>query len=322
MFVNVIYGFLGSGKTTLIRHLLEHPPSDEKIVVFVNEFGEVGVDGLSISGSGGLVADVVELPSGCICCTMASDFRRQFLEVHEVYRPDRMIIEPTGVATISQILQILEGEDLQPLYSRLSLIHMVDASEFLSFIKVQRHFMENQLRSSRTIVLNKMDRVEDRRLDLLVSSIKEINPDAFIYPTSFSRLDEKILDDLFKGSLGEHEVYRSPEATSASTHSESEEHEHHDSFVDQFESFGKTFANTFLRPRIDDFFRRLLGTEFGDVVRAKGIFKTDENWMKWELASGEVTTEAVSGKNESVVSVIGHGINPNRMDDALNHCKV
>lgn len=317
MIVNVIYGFLGAGKTTLIRYLLENPPTGEKIVVFVNEFGEVGVDGLLIQGTGNRPADVVELPSGCICCTMAADFRRQFLEIHEDFGPDRIIVEPTGVATISQILQILDGEDLKPLYSRLGLIHVVDASEFLSFIKVQRHFMENQLRNSRVVVLNKVDRVDERRIDLLVDSIKEINPEAVVYPTSFARLDADILDDLLRGSS------IADEDTHDHDRSHGEEHHHHDdSFASRFDSFGRTFSQTFQRRRLDEFFRRLTGTDFGDVVRAKGIFKTDESWMKWELASGEVTTESVPGKGESIVSVIGHGINPNRMEAELDNCKI
>ena len=316
MIVNVIYGFLGAGKPTLIRYLLENPPANEKIVVFVNEFGEVGVDGLLIAGAGKGPADVVELPSGCICCTMAADFRRQFLEIHESYKPERIIVEPTGVATISQILQILDGEDLKPLYSRLSLIHVVDASEFLSFIKVQRHFMENQLRNSRVVVLNKMDRVEERRIDLLADSIREINPEAVIYPTSFARLDPCILDDLLQGLPVDDDDLHEP------GHSHEEEHHgYHDSFADQFDSFGRTFSQTFQRRCLDKFFRRLTSRDFGTVVRAKGISKTDENWMKWELASGEVIAESIEGKGESIVAVVGHGINPNRMEAELDNCK-
>jgi G3E family GTPase len=161
MIVNVVYGFLGAGKTTFIQHILENPSPGEKLVVLVNEFGEVGLDGLILSQTGNRQFDVVELPSGCICCTMAGDFRRQFLELHDRYSPDRLILEPTGVATISQITQILEGEDLEPLYDGLGLIHILDASEFLTFVKRQRHFMENQLRNSTVAILNKVDLIEE-----------------------------------------------------------------------------------------------------------------------------------------------------------------
>lgn len=113
MVIDVIYGFLGAGKTTFIRHLLEHPGGGERRVILVNEFGEVGLDGRILEDSGTKMAAVVEMPSGCICCTLAPDFRRQIIELSAAYAPDRLIIEPTGLATIGQIMAVLAKEDVQ-----------------------------------------------------------------------------------------------------------------------------------------------------------------------------------------------------------------
>lgn len=317
MIINVVYGFLGAGKTTFIRRVMEDPPQDEKVVILVNEFGEVGIDGLILSGRGAQVAEVVELPSGCICCTIASDFRRQLLDLTHRIRPDRMIVEPTGVATIAQIMQILEAEDIRPIYNALHLVHLLDASEFLSFIKSHRHFMENQIRRSRSVVLNKMDRIKPALLDLLISSIKEINPDVMVHPTSFARLDSelvrKILGSESDGSFDD----------SSHDHSAHEQHHHHEhGLADQFESFGQRYSNSFSLDCLETFFNRLRDGHYGSVFRAKGIFHADEDWVKLELASGQVFFETVPAAESSVVSIIGRKIVSNTLDAALTDCVV
>lgn len=316
MIVNVVYGFLGAGKTTFIKHIMEYPPAGEKLVVLVNEFGEVGFDGLILSDQKGLIADVVELPSGCICCTLASDFRRQFIEIHERFRPDRVIVEPTGVALISQILQILEGEDVRRLYSDFSLIHILDSSEFLNFIKRQRHFMENQLRRSRLVILNKIDRIKPHMVELLRQSVEEINPDAEVYPTSFGRVDGSVV----RRMLGM--VERGGEGAALDEGHEGEhDHDHRNDFAAQFSSFGKKYEATFDRQCLQSFFEKLKNRTFGEVVRAKGVFRTPDEWIKLELASGEVRLDPVPAAAESVVSIIGIGMDTNEMEHGLIGCQ-
>lgn len=310
MIVNVVYGFLGAGKTTFIRQLMETPPTGEKVVIIVNEFGEIGVDGLIFSGKGGQNAEIVELPSGCICCTLAADFRRQTLELHERLSPDRIIVEPTGVATISQIVQILESEDLRGLYSDLRLIHLLDASEFMSFIKSHRIFIENQIRRTKTVILNKIDRVKPVMVNLLVESIKEINPEVQVYPTSFGRLDELTLGRIL-GIFGESEE-------ELQLHLGDMEDEH--GLEGQFQSYGRRFLNTFSRERLKSFFDGLKSGAYGEIVRAKGIFQTPGEWVKLELASSEVRLEVAPTSKYSVVSVIGRDIEKQRLETALVEC--
>jgi len=323
MIINVVYGFLGAGKTTFIKHMMENPLRDEKLVILVNEFGEVGIDGLILYGQGAQVAEVVELPSGCICCTMASDFRRQVLELHERFAPDRMVVEPTGVATISQIMQILEGEDLRPLYSDLGLIHLLDASEFLSFIKSHRHFIENQIRRSRSVLLNKADRVKPMMLELLVSSIKEIHPGVIVYPTSFGRVEASVLETLLgipRRDENQLAGASHPEEGLAPVHEK--EHGHDHGLADEFESFGRRYSNSFSQRCLEIFFQGLKTGGYGRVVRAKGVFRTNENWIKLELASGEVLVEPAPTGEYSAVSIIGQEIAPEAMDAALSGCWV
>jgi G3E family GTPase len=322
MIVNVVYGFLGAGKTTFIRYMMENPPQDEKLVILVNEFGEVGVDGLILSTQGTQLAEIVELPSGCICCTMASDFRRQVLELHQRFAPDRMIVEPTGVATITQIMQILEGEDLRSLYSDLSLIHLLDGSEFLSFIKSHRHFMENQIRRSRSVLLNKMDRVKPTMVTLLVNSIKEINPEAMVYPTSFARLDTSVLETVLgiRRRKGDGPELR-PQPEEAHVPGDEEEHDHDHGLADEYESFGRRYSHLFSEQCLESFFQSLKIGSYGRVVRAKGVFRTSERWIRLELASGEVLIEQAPAGEYSVVSIIGQEIVQGAIAAALDGCR-
>ncbi|HMK34752.1 MAG TPA: GTP-binding protein, partial [Desulfomonilaceae bacterium] len=317
MIVNVVYGFLGAGKTTFIRYMMENPPQNEKVVIVVNEFGDVGIDGIILSSHGAQVAEIVELPSGCICCTMASDFRRQVLELSQRFEPDRMIVEPTGVATISQIMQILEAEDLRPLYTDLSVIHLLDASEFLSFVKSHRHFMENQIRRSKSVLLNKMDRVKPMMVDLLIASIKEINPEVFVYPTSFARLDASVMEMILGISRGKGEQPGFGAQPEEPQGHDQQQHDHDHGLAGEFESFGRKFSDSFSRKRLESFFQSLKAGGYGRVVRAKGVFRTSEDWIKLELASGEVLIERAPTGEYSAVSIIGQDMVPQAMDQAL-----
>lgn len=318
MIVNVVYGFLGAGKTTFIKYIMDYPPEGEKVVILVNEFGEIGVDGLILADQKGVIKDIVEMPSGCICCTLAADFRRQFLELHETFQPDRIIVEPTGVAMISQIMQILLGEDLRPLYSESTLIHILDSSEFLDFIKRQRHFVENQLKRSSFVVLNKIDRVKPRMVDLLVQSVKEINPTAEVFPTSFGELNE----DIVKQVLGMAQREAGEVATLEELEAEAEHvHELEHNFAAQFITFGGKYEEVFDRRSLESFFDRLNQGDFGEVVRAKGVFQTPKEWIRIELASREVRVDQVAPVPQSVVSIIGRDIDAQDMESGLVSCQ-
>jgi G3E family GTPase len=321
MIVNVIYGFLGAGKTTFIRQVMEQPSGNEKVVILVNEFGEVGIDGIILASAGLGVAEVVELPSGCICCTMASDFRRQFVELHSRFKPDRMIIEPTGLATISQITQILQAEDIQPYYSSLRMIHVVDASEFVSFVKSHRHFMENQIRGGRVVLLNKIDKVKPAMVAILVNSIKEINPEAAVYHASFSRLPPDELRSML-GTSSEARLSSDSLDDDGTPH----DHDHEDEelaheMAHHYQSIGRTFSSLFSRPCLEGFFEELREGHYGEVVRAKGVFRTREDWIKLEIASGEVRVEQGPLADASVVSIIGHNMKIDAIDLQLTACQ-
>jgi G3E family GTPase len=152
MIVDVVFGFLGSGKTTFISRILRDWGTAEKIVVLVNEFGDVGIDGTLLTSRGG---NVVEMPSGCICCTLQADFRSQMLEISRSMRPKRVIVEPTGVATIAQIRSIVDAQLFEDVIEKIHHIMIADATGFMGLYRANRHFVESQVKNAHLVLLNK-----------------------------------------------------------------------------------------------------------------------------------------------------------------------
>ena len=175
-----------SGKTTFITNVLKEWGGREKIVVLVNEFGEVGIDGTLLLDYGG---EVVEMPSGCICCTLQSDFKVQMLEILQTIHPDRLIIEPTGVATITQIRSIVEAQIFEDAIDAINNVLIADATGFMDLYKANPHFVESQVRNARIVLLNKCDKVNQKRAMLIRSAISAINPDTTVLLTEYGGVD-------------------------------------------------------------------------------------------------------------------------------------
>jgi len=333
MIVDIVFGFLGSGKTTFIIKALEKWGADEKIVVLVNEFGDVGIDGDLLTGQGG---DVVELPSGCICCTLQADFRSQMLEISRTIKPARIIIEPTGVATIAQIRSIIEAQLFEKTVERINNILIADATGFMRLYKANRHFVESQVENAQLALLNKCDRVDKRKAMVIQGAISAINPELTVLMTEFGAVDwaeyqfalstaagsgldvwreKKQLKDFYKAMDGEHPLYE-------------EGHDHHIHIhVNEdalgYESFGCVYNHAaFDRGALEGYFQQLNAprSKMGNIVRAKGVFRIDGSTILMELASGEFSTQPISSSSESKISVIGRGLDRKMIKSALDRC--
>jgi len=186
MTVDVVFGFLGSGKTTFITRVLTEWGDREKIVVLVNEFGDVGIDGAILQGLGG---NVIEMPSGCICCTLQADFRSQILEIFQTIRPQRVIIEPTGVATIGQIRSILQAQLFEEAIETIHYVLVADATGFMELYRANPGFVESQARGAHLILLNKCDRVDRTKAILIRSALSALNTEAPVLMTEFGAVD-------------------------------------------------------------------------------------------------------------------------------------
>ena len=219
--IDVISGFLGAGKTTLIKKLFESKKfKNEKIVIIENEFGEIGIDGAFLKDSG---VQIKEINAGCICCSLVGDFETSIKELVEKFSPDRIIIEPSGVGKLSDIIVAIhkvQGLDLEINI----LATVVDAAKTKLYLKNFGEFFNNQVKAADTIVVGKVDKVNEDKLQDAVDVIKAVNPNANIITTAIAALDgDKIVEFLEeKASLREELIEQLKKE-----HEEDEEHEHH-----------------------------------------------------------------------------------------------
>lgn len=343
MIVDVAFGFLGSGKTTFITQVLKAWGADEKIVVLVNEFGEVGIDGELLASRGG---NVVEMPSGCICCTLQSDFRTQLLDISRSIQPERVIIEPTGVATIGQIEEILASQLFEQIIDELHKILVIDATGFMELYRANRRFVESQVESAHIVLLNKCDLVDKKVAMLTQSAVAGINPEIAILRTIFGAVDwqEYRLSLTPARLFGERWVspseptqLREAEKEDSSPfpmwHSESEHpeehagvhHFHEEENALGYESIGFVYDQTsFNRKQLEELFQRLIVAEsgMGAIVRAKGIFRCGDRWVLMEIASREYSSQPVREFKQSKVSIIGKNLKREMLQAAFEKCAI
>ncbi|MDR0963386.1 MAG: GTP-binding protein [Clostridium sp.] len=194
--IDVISGFLGAGKTTLIKKLLKEALGNTKVVLIENEFGEIGIDGGFLKEAG---IEIKEMNSGCICCSLVGDFGEALKEVLETYQPERVLIEPSGVGKLSDVLAAIEtiAQDIDVEIS--SAIAVVDAAKCKMYSKNFGEFFQNQVQYAGTILLSRIDRVTQEKLQEAAAFLHSLNPKAMIVTTPWDFLDGKAILDTMEG---------------------------------------------------------------------------------------------------------------------------
>ncbi len=190
--IDIVSGFLGAGKTTLIKKMLEEVFKDEKVVLVENEYGEVGIDGGFLKDSG---IEIRELNSGCICCSLVGDFSRSLKEVIETYHPDRILIEPSGVGKLSDVMtSVKKMEEDHGDVKLNALVTVANALKASKQMKAFGEFFNNQIENATTIVLSRTQNTSPEKLELCVQQIQQLNPKAAIITTPWDEITgEQIL---------------------------------------------------------------------------------------------------------------------------------
>ena len=189
--IDIISGFLGAGKTTLIKKLLEEAYKGEKVVLIENEFGEIGIDGGFLKDAG---VEITEMNSGCICCSLVGDFGKSLKEVLERFSPDRVIIEPSGVGKLSDVIKAVQDvqEDL-PDAKLNSFSTVVDVSKAAMYMKNFGEFFNNQVESAKTIILSRTQKYDAAKTEVVVGKLRAQNPKAILITTAWDEIDGKVI---------------------------------------------------------------------------------------------------------------------------------
>ena len=222
--IDIASGFLGAGKTTLIKKLLAEAFQGEKLVLIENEFGEISIDGGFLKESG---VQISEMSSGCICCSLVGDFNKALKDVHQQFAPDRILIEPSGVGKLSDVIVAVENtvKDV-PDMKLNSFVTVADATKVKVYMKNFGEFYNNQIESAGTIILSRTQKLTQEKLEAAVALLREKNPNAAILTTPWDELDGKtILSAIEKVSLADELLARMQAEHAAD---EAEHHHHHD----------------------------------------------------------------------------------------------
>ena len=223
--VDIISGFLGAGKTTLISKLLKEALKDEQVVLIENEFGEIGIDGGFLKDSG---VEIREMNSGCICCSLVGDFGTSLKEVVDKYHPDRIIIEPSGVGKLSDVIKAVKDLHIENEIRLNSASTVADASKVKVYMKNFGEFFNNQIEHAGTIILSRTQNVSEDKLKKAIELIRTVNANAHIITTPWDDLEgTQILGAMENVTNLELEML-AEEAEKAHEEHEHEHHHHHD----------------------------------------------------------------------------------------------
>ena len=227
--IDIISGFLGAGKTTLIKKLLKEAFADEQVVLIENEFGEIGIDGGFLKEAG---IQIREMNSGCICCSLVGDFGTSLKEVVEKYHPDRILIEPSGVGKLSDVIKAVQGVQGDVDIVLNSYTTVVDAKKCKMYMRNFGEFFNNQVEYAGAVIMSRTDIVDEKKAQQAMELLREINGKAAIITTPIEKLDgKKILEVMEKpvslaDEMMEEEVC--PECGHVHNHEEHDHHHHHD----------------------------------------------------------------------------------------------
>ena len=327
--IDIFSGFLGAGKTTLIRKLIAEAYAGEKLVLIENEFGEIAIDGGFLKDAG---VEITEMNSGCICCTLVGDFTKALKKVMDDFAPDRILIEPSGVGKLSDVARAVERVEGAVIGTRTT---VVDAGKAKMYMRNFGEFFNDQVANADLIVMSRTDTASDEKVVAASELLKGLNPNAKLITTPWDKLSgAQIREAMEHDALHEemeklrHEHHHhhdhdedecdDPECECHHHHDHDEdghEHHHHHHADEVFTSWGHETARKFSEEEIRAILTKLDDNEtYGMILRAKGIVDaTDGEWIYFDYVPGEIDIRRGGAAVTGRFCVIGSKMN----EDAL-----
>ena len=325
--IDIVSGFLGAGKTTLIKKLLAEAYKGEQLVLIENEFGEINIDGGFLKESG---IQISEMSAGCICCSLVGDFNKALKDVQNQFHPDRILIEPSGVGKLSDVIVAVENtvKDV-PDMKLNSFVTVADATKVKVYMKNFGEFYNNQIEAAGTIILSRTQKMTQEKLEAAVAMLREKNADAAIITTPWDELDGKAIlsaiekvslaDELLEKMRAEHEA---DEHEHHHHHHDGEEcddpncscHHHHHHADEVFISWGKETPKVYAQTDIDRILTALDSGEYGAILRAKGIVNgADGAWIEFDYVPEEHEIRAGHPDYTGRLCVIGSNLKEDKL---------
>lgn len=314
--IDIISGFLGAGKTTFIKKMIDEAFKGEQIVLIENEFGEVGIDGGFLKDAG---IQITEMNSGCICCSLVGDFGKNLNEVITKYHPDRILIEPSGVGKLSDVMKsVIDIEKEQPVKLN-ALVTVVNALKASKQMKAFGEFFNNQIEYATTVILSRSQNATPEQLEFCVKQIQALNPKASVITTDWDAIKgEQILktmegqDNLEMKVLAEAR-HAQDEAEHHHHHDHDHEHEHHHA-DDVFTSWGKETPHKFERAKLEEILKQFV--EDDKILRSKGMVEgTDGKWIYFDMVPGEYEIRDGEPDYTGRIVVIGTDIHEHELEE-------
>ena len=350
--IDIISGFLGAGKTTLIKKLLKEAFQDEQVVLIENEFGEIGIDGGFLKDAG---IQIREMNSGCICCSLVGDFGASLKEVVEKYNPDRILIEPSGVGKLSDVIKAVQGVEDEVDIQLNSYTTVVDAKKCKMYMRNFGEFFDNQVQYAGAIIMSRTDIVDEAKAMQSMELLRSINEKAAIITTPIEKLDGKkilevmehpvsLADELMEeehhhhdhdeecgcGHDHDHEHHHHDHDEECGCgHDHDHEHHHHDHdgecgcghdhhhhHADEvFTSWGRETIRKFTREGLEKILESLSASEeYGVILRAKGMLPAEDGtWIYFDMVPEETEIREGSPEYTGRLCVIGSKLKEDKL---------
>lgn len=324
--VDIISGFLGAGKTTFIKLLIENVFAGEKLVLIENEFGEIGIDGGFLKDAG---IEITEMNSGCICCTLVGDFSKALRKVIEEYHPDRVLIEPSGVGKLSDVSKAIEHVKKEADIEIEGRITIVDGKKAKLYLKNFGEFFKNQVAYANTIVVSRTQMMEDHSIEECVKMLREENKEASIISTSWDKLSKEAIEHALSPDTqleGIFEEEKCPVCSHEHHHEGAcgcghEHHHHHHHHADEiFTSWGQETPHKYTEEELDFLLKALSETEgYGTILRAKGIVEMENGaWKQFDLVPQEYEVRESAADYTGRLCVIGTDLKEDELTELFH----